>query len=495
MLRYAVGVSRLLALLSIEFAALQAGPPNRFRVMHSFSGQDGGSPNALIQASDGLFYGSAATGGDLSACSPDGCGVIFRMDPNGTVTVLHFFHATDGYLPTGLVEGKDGNFYGTATAGGQASGGGGGVFFRMDGAGNLTVLHAFTGGLGCCDGGSPTAQPMQGADGNFYGITSAGGAFRDVDHPGGFGTVYRLDPSNGALTILHSFNLADGDGIFPNGPLVQSADGFLYGTTRQGGPGGGTAFKIDASGNFALVASLPGTQPLSGLILGNDEFFYGTEEGGAGAGSVYRVTAAGTFIYVNLFDGSDGYRPNFRLLQSSDGFFYGTTPQGGLLDFQAGDLFRLDTSGRLSVLHSFTTTGGIGGYIPNAQLIQGGDGALYGTAGIGGTNGHGTIFRVNPRVPGPVRVVTIRPATVTAGSAALGIVTLPAPAPTGGVIVALRATATQVLLPPTVTVAAGATSARFRIGTTPVLATATARIYASIAGEGVRSTLTIVPGP
>ena len=492
----------LLALFS--FAALStaqspgpdAGSVNAgFQVLHSFSGLDGGSPNALIQASDGFFYGSAATGGDMNNCPPDGCGVLFRMDSTGHIAFRHFFHASDGYLPTGLVLGKDGNFYGTTIAGGQPSGGGGGTFFRMNAAGKLTVLHAFVGGFACCDGGGPAAQPVEASDGNFYGTTGAGGAFRDADHPGGLGTVYQLDPASGALTILHSFNLADGNGIFPNGPLVQASDGLFYGTTRQGGPAGGTAFKIDASGNFALVASLPGTQPLSGVIQASDGFFYGTDEGGPGAGSVYQVGTSGNFSFINLFDGLDGYRPNFGLVQASDGLFYGTTPQGGLLDFQAGDLFRLDANGTLRVLHSFTTTDGTGGYIPNSQLVQGTDGALYGTAGIGGVNGHGTIFRLNPRVPGPVRAVSVRPATVTAGKAAVGMVTLPAPAPAGGTIVTLGATGTQVVLPSTVTVPAGATSAKFRINTIPVSASVTVRIYASVAGAGVRTTLTIVPAP
>src|SRR3989442_1438679 len=85
-----------------------ATPP--FTVLHSFDGVDGGSPNALIQTADGFFYGSAGNGGDVNACNPDGCGTLFKSDSAGHVTVLHVFHATDGYGPTGLVKGSDGNF-------------------------------------------------------------------------------------------------------------------------------------------------------------------------------------------------------------------------------------------------------------------------------------------------------------------------------------------------------------------------------------------------
>jgi uncharacterized repeat protein (TIGR03803 family) len=294
----------LAAIAMIAPAPAIAAPA--FTVLHSFNGVDGGSPNALIQTADGFLYGSAANGGDTNTCSPDGCGTLFKSDTEGNMTVLHVFRATDGYGPTGLVKGSDGNVYGTTVSGGQPSGGGAGTFFRMDPTGNFKVLYAFVGGFACCDGGSPTAQPILASDGNFYGTTSAGGAFRNIDHQGGFGTVYQFNPTTGVMTILHSFNLADGNGIFPNGPLVQATDGILYGTTREGGP---TVFKVDTSGNLTLVTNIPNGQPLSGLIQATDGSFYGTEEGVTGGGSVYRVDASGKLTFINSFDGTDGWRP------------------------------------------------------------------------------------------------------------------------------------------------------------------------------------------
>jgi len=131
------------------------------------------------------------------------------------------------------------------------------------------------------------------------------------------------------MAIIHSFSLS-GIGIFPNGPLIQASDGFLYGTTREGGA---TLFRADTSDNVMLVTKLVGTQPLSGVIQGSDGAFYGTDEGVPGAGTLYRVDASGVLSFVNLFDAADGYRPNYRVIQGSDGFLYGTTPEGGLLDF------------------------------------------------------------------------------------------------------------------------------------------------------------------
>jgi uncharacterized repeat protein (TIGR03803 family) len=482
----------LLLLILAAIAMMSAAPATAapaFTVLHSFTGVDGGSPNALIQTADGFLYGSAANGGDVNACSPDGCGTLFKSDTAGNVTVLHVFHATDGYGPTGLVKGSDGNFYGTTISGGQPSGGGAGTFFRMDPAGNFTVLYAFVGGFACCDGGGPTAQPILASDGNFYGTTVAGGAFRNIDHQGGFGTVYQFNPTTGVMRILHSFDLKDGNGIFPNGPLVQATDGFFYGTTREGGP---TVFKIDTSGNLTFVTNIPGGQPLSGLIQATDGSFYGTEQGITGGGSVYRVDASGKLTFINRFDGTDGWRPSFRLLQASDGFFYGSAPEGGMLDFQGGDIYRLNSSGTLRVVHSFTINGPEG-FSPNAQFLQGLDGLLYGVNGIGGSGGHGTIFKLDPRAIGPIASIMVNPGVIHSGQSSKGTVTLSSPAPAGGKVVTLGAQGGQIVIPATVKIPTGAKTATFVIKARKIGATVNVRIYASFAGQGVRTVITVQP--
>ena len=468
-----------------ESNAPAVGP---FKVLHSFSVQDGASPNSLIQTQDGTFYGSAANGGDTGKCS-EGCGTLFKVDGLGKYSILHKFQATDGYLPTGLTLGADGNFYGTTMAGGQPSGGGAGVLFRMNSSGgNFTILYAFTGGFACCDGAGPVARPVQASDGNFYGTTGAGGAFRDIDHQGGFGTIYRFNPNTSDLTILHSFDINDGNGIFPNGPLVQAADGALYGTTREGA----AAFKIDLAGNFSPVTTLSGTQPLSGLIQAKDGNFYGTDEGGSGGGSVYRIDASNNVTFVNIFDGADGWKPNFRIFQAADGFFYGSTPEGGMLDFQGGGIFRLSTTGVLRVLHSFLTSGPEG-FAPNSELIQGVDGALYGVTGIGGTAGRGTLFRLDQRVIGPIGSISVSPGVIHSGQTSTGTVTLSRPAPAGGTKVTLGALQGQIVIPASVTVPSGAKTATFTINTLNILASAKVRIYASIGGQAVRTVITVLP--
>ncbi len=479
----------------LQFHTPQASP-QALEVLHSFSGTDGGSPNSLLQSSSGLLYGSTAIGGDTSACPSDGCGVLFTLDTNGTFANLHTFHATDGYIPTGLIESSPGNFYGTTEAGGQPSGGGAGTLFRITSAGTLTSLYAFVGGFSCCDGASPVGHPILASDGKFYGLTGAGGAYRDTDHPGGFGTFYQYDPDSNVLSILHSFNIADNNGIFPSGSLVQGRDGFFYGVARESGTGGaGTIYRLDTAGNLTLLHAISDSaEPLAGLIQASDGYFYGTTDGGAGAGTIFRIDSAGNYNVVNRFDGGDGYRPHWGLLQATDGWLYGTTPQGGLLDFQGGSLFRLETSGNhLSVLHSFTTTDPVTGFIPNDDLIQATDTFIYGVAGIGGANHHGTIFRFDPALPGPVASVMVDPGVIITPGNATGTVTLSSPAPKGGQLVGLRAGSFNVIVPQTVSVPAGQTQATFSVQALQVVQPEDVRLYAFVDGEGTRTVFTILP--
>ena len=185
----------------------------------SFTGaSDGANPEAtLVQGSDGSFYGTtydAGAGGD---------GTVFRIDPTGNLTNLwSFTGGTDGANPgAGLVQGSDGNFYGTTYGSGSGPSGYGTVF-RISSSGNLTSLWSFTNGN---DGANPYAAPVQGSDGEFYGTTSQGGA-------SGNGTVFRITV-NGSLSNLHSF--VGSDGANPSAGLVQGSDGNFYGTTYAAG--------------------------------------------------------------------------------------------------------------------------------------------------------------------------------------------------------------------------------------------------------------------
>ena len=346
--------------------------------LYSFTnGSDGASPSALVEGRDGNFYGTA-NGGD------DGVGTVFRVTPQGEPTTLYSFTGgvDDGAPNSGLVEGTDGNFYGTT----YGVNGHAGTVFRLTPAGVLTTLHSFSGS----DGDSPLAGLVQGSDGNFYGTTSLGGANFD-------GTVFRVTPA-GAFTLLHSFGGTDfGDGFYVYAGLVQGSDGNFYGATSAGGSGGGgTVFKITPAGALTTLCSLPtssGNQ-IGTLALGRDGNFYGVSYSDGynanDAGSVFQVTPAGVLTVLHTFDGSDGYQPNAPLVQGGDGNLYGTTAGSGIAGSD-GTVFQITPAGMLTTLYRFT--GGIDGAYP-ATLIQGSDGSLHGTAGAGGADADGTIFNL-----------------------------------------------------------------------------------------------------
>jgi len=294
-------------------------------VLYSFAGgsSDGASPAAgLIQGSDGNFYGTTDAGG------AGGFGTVFKITPGGTETVLHSFTAnSDGAEPeASLIQGSDGTFYGTTDIGGTS---GNGTVFTITLTGIETVLHPFAGSSS--DGSRPSAGLIQGGDGNFYGTTATGGA-------SGVGTVFKITPS-GTETVLYSFAGGSSDGSHPDGGLIQGSDGNFYGTTDAGGANGdGTVFKITPSGTETLLYSFTGgssdgSNPTAGLIQGTDGNLYGTTFlGGAnGHGTVFKITPSGTETVLHSFAGgfSDGESPEASLIQGSDGNLYGTTLDGG----------------------------------------------------------------------------------------------------------------------------------------------------------------------
>jgi len=242
------------------------------------------------------------------------------------------------------------------------------------------TLYSFSGGS---DGGNPYAGLVTGTDGNFYGTTV-------TDGTGGHGTVFRITAS-GSLTTLYSFT-GGADGANPYAGLIQGTNGSFYGTTEGGGSGAGTVFQITASGSLATLYSFTGGtdggNSYAGLVTGTDGNFYGTtSKGGSGtAGTVFRITTSGSLATLYPFTGgTDGGNPQAGLVTGTDGNLYGTTESGG--SGTAGTVFQITTSGSLATLYSFT--GGTDGKSPYARLIQGSTGALYGT-----TAGDGTVFRI-----------------------------------------------------------------------------------------------------
>jgi uncharacterized repeat protein (TIGR03803 family) len=357
----------------------------------------------VIQGIDGNFYGTTSNGG---TGREDGS--VFMITPGGIISTLYPLL----YPDTPLVQGTNGSFYGTLSYGGKPPKGcnflGCGMVFKFaPGAKHLTVLHNFDGS----DGNYPTAGLTEGTDGNFYGTTGEGGQF-------GGGTIFKIAPA-GKLTTLYAFcaepNCADGEG--PGAALVQGTDGNFYGTTEIGGSiGYGTVFRITPAGKLTTLHSFDGTDgggPL-GLLQGIDGNYYGTTEdggeGGDSAGTVFKMTPAGTLTTLYSFCSqpgcTDGQRPLGALIQATDGNFYGTTIGSAALNppcpTGCGTVFKLTPDGELTTVHTFCADGTCAdGANPFGGLVQGTDGSFYGTTQGGGLapgtcgSGCGTVFNLS----------------------------------------------------------------------------------------------------
>jgi uncharacterized repeat protein (TIGR03803 family) len=378
-------------------------------ILYSFGSSPiaGESPWGLVQGSDGNFYGTSEYGGTSTNCT--GCGTVFRIGPGGSYTNLYTFDGSpnDGLTPqAGLVQGSDGNFYGTTSQGGM---GGVGTVFRISPSGTETILYSFSNGF--FDGAYPDAGLVQGSDGNFYGTTGYGATCANC---GGGGTVFRISP-NGSFMNLYSFGSSP-NGQSPEAPLVLGSDGNFYGTTYDGGTDGdGTVFRISPSGSYTSLYSFAGppndgltTQ--AGLVQGSDGNFYGTTEYGgtfcpwigpcdswpcySGCGTVFRIGTNGNETVLYSFGSFvlDGTRPQGGLVQGSDGNFYGTTYSGGTAG--RGTVFRISPTGIYTTLYSFGSYV-LDGWNPQAGLVQGSDGNFYGTTAGGGTYAYGTVFKLD----------------------------------------------------------------------------------------------------
>jgi uncharacterized repeat protein (TIGR03803 family) len=354
---------------------------SNFTLLYSFAGgsSDGETPyHSLIQASNGDFYGTTEVGGSGNG------GTVFQITSSGTETLFYSFLGIP-YADSGLTQGSDGNFYGTTSTGGTN---GTGTVFKLTPSGAETVLFSFPAGAS-----NPYCGLVQGIDGNFYGTTGALGTSDD-------GTVFKVTPS-GAQTVLHVFPKTGSDGQIPYAGLILGSDGNLYGTTEGGGASGyGIVFKVTPGGTETILYSFAGGSsdgkyPYATVTQGSDGNFYGTtNQGGTGGyGTIYRLTPSGTETVLYSFAGgsSDGANPVAGVTQGSDGNFYGVTTSGGAGGY--GTVYRLTPSGTETVLHSFAG-GSSDGANPQANLVQGTDGNLYGSTGSGGTSGYGTFFKV-----------------------------------------------------------------------------------------------------
>jgi uncharacterized repeat protein (TIGR03803 family) len=335
----------------------------------------------LIQGSDGNFYGTTTSSAD------NDIGIVFKLDSSWNYSVVYEFGAGDpsGTSIVGLVQATNGRLYGTTQAGGS---GGSGTVFELDLSGNYSLLHEFE----ASEGTYPQAGLIQGSDGGFYGTTVNGGSY-------GNGTVYKLD-AFGEVDFLYSFNpaLTEYTGNSYS-ELFQGSDGSFYGTLSGSTGSKGSVFKLDPSLNFSLLHNFDddgdsgGKWPYSGLIQGGDGSLYGTTSYGGSndAGTVFKIDSSGNFSVLHEFDPvSDGGSPD-NLVLGSDGNIYGTSSsvQNNAL-FSV--VFKLTPLGNFSIFHEFDQTSE--GSAPSA-LIHGNDGNFYGATYIGGSYGFGTVFRID----------------------------------------------------------------------------------------------------
>jgi uncharacterized repeat protein (TIGR03803 family) len=382
--------------------SISGSPSGTFTALYSFmGGTDGAHPEAnLILDAAGNLYGTTVQGGGAPSCNT-GCGTVFKVDTNGKETVLYSFaFGTDGAFPTaGLIRDAAGNLYGTTVNGGTSVAG---TVFKVDTTGKETVLNSFAGGT---DGAYPYAGLIRDADGNLYGTTTEGG--ENSCGTLSCGVVFKVD-ATGKETVLYRFT-GSPDGAYPYAALIPDASGNLYSTTQSGGTSGeGVVFELDSTGKetvlYSFAGGTDGSFPQSGLVRDAAGNLYGTTyEGGGGsnnAGTVFKVDTTGKETVLYNFCSqqgcTDGAYPQAGVIQDAAGSLYGTTVAGGDTNCDAGygcgTVFKVDTTGKETVLYSFT--GGTDGANPLADLIQDANCNLYGTTDAGGANGLGVVFEI-----------------------------------------------------------------------------------------------------
>ena len=398
----------------------------------------------LIEAGDGNFYAMSVPSAMQNTCpgnSSDTCSYIYQM--NGTtLTNFHSFQPapptsaspvnTDGYLPTALITGTDGNFYGACRAGGP---GGFGTIFRITPSGVFTVLVSFgvTAGIGVDPGNEPVGL-IQGIDGNLYFVNASG--------------AYSINPSgtSSAVTTVATFPTGYMEGSDPYGynpsSIMQASDGNFYLTmgrtpgTLTGDPGAtaGGIVQLTPGGQLNLVHAFAldgseGNQPQGPLVEGPDGYLYGTTSsstsGGTNAGGlVFKVlpSAAGAFVSLGALPGITSLQASNALFLGSDGNLYGTTELGGNLTAAhcagvgCGMLFRMTPGGTFSTVYAFQG-GSAGspntppvppedGASPEAPVVQTHDGGFAGGS-LGFTSTNSPVFfeiDLEGAIPGPVKV-------------------------------------------------------------------------------------------
>jgi uncharacterized repeat protein (TIGR03803 family) len=397
-----------------------AMPAQTFTTLYNFCSQGGASctdgavpMSPLVQGANGQLYGTTMDGGGAPYV---GAGTFFAIAPNGTLTTLLVFTCNDedicpnGAGPEGpVILHTDGNFYGTAGGGDITTG----SVFKITPDGKPSTLHKFCVQPGCPDGDWPRLGVIEGTDGNFYGTTALGPG-RSYD-----GSVFKLTPA-GTLTNLDIVDAPTG--------LIEGPHGDLYGSDAEGGyqnyqycgnhNGCGTLYKTTSSNLFSTIHTFciqsnceDGAEPSAPLLTGADGNLYGvTYFGGLDmndncfydyCGTVFTITPGGTLTTLHEFNFTDGGDPATALIQGSDGNFYGTTSVGGTGtcgygETGCGTIFKMTSVGTLTTLYSFCSQTNCADGIAANALVQDTNGIFYGTTQTGGNSDNaGTVFSLS----------------------------------------------------------------------------------------------------
>jgi len=389
-----------------------------YAVIRSFVGgaTDGAKPaGGLLQGTNGMLFGATSSGGTSNL----GTAFSLNLDGTGYQVLKNFTGAPgDGAQPNGLlVQGADGSLYGTTFLGGSSNLGT--IYSLSENGSSYQVMASFTG----TNGSKPLAPLMFATNGVLYGTTSLGGT-------NGYGTVFQINPNGSSFQVLKNYyDYYEQDGAQPFGRLFQASNGALFGTTlllgfgsHGAGYGRGTAFRMNLDGTeYTVIRSFSetggdGVEPVAPLLEATNGWLYGTTPygGSYSQGGVFKVNKDGTvYTLIHSFSGTnenpalpDGASPQGGLAQGTDGVLYGTTSadytaQLGLAGvvFGNGTVFKINQDGSgYEVLNRFA--GGNDGRQSFAGLIQASNGVLYGTTVFGGTQGNGTIFKLNPNGSG-----------------------------------------------------------------------------------------------
>ena len=393
----------IVAFILIAALAPDAGAASKYRTLYRFKGGTNGSgPSGLIFDAAGNLYGTTQSGGAY------GAGTVFKLDRTGKKTVLHSFGAGYGAIPDPyqtLVFDAAGNLYGTTVSGGAT---GRGTAFELDTSGTEITLYSFciSAQFPCVDGASPTAGLLFDQTGALYGTTWLGGDQY-------VGVVFKLTSDgqgNWSETVLHSFEISDGDQ--PIGGLVwDTSHTNFYGTTMTDPPNGwGNVFEMDTTGTETVLHSFldptEGVQPYKPPSFDATGNLYGTDGYGGnpscpgpfgnGCGTVWKLDTDGSLTVLHAFTGGkDGSTPFSGLTFDQSGNFYGMTSAGGAYGY--GVVFKgtvgQDGKVKMTILHSFANRPGA---YPCSNLIIDTSGNLYGTTQGDGVTTFGSVFEITP---------------------------------------------------------------------------------------------------